>query len=106
MSKSHDTKKDKKKPGKKDKKKNYHVVERFVGKFYREFPLPAGAEPDKISASSAKGVITVTIPSAAVVPIYGSPVLTNFSLLLAYLLIVFTRFAPIALAELVVTPLS
>jgi hypothetical protein len=51
-------------------------------------------------------VITVTMPSAAVVPIYGSPVLTNFSLLLAYLLIVFTRFAPIALAELVVTPLS
>lgn len=47
---------------KEDKKKNFHRVERFVGQFYREIPLPAGTDPDKISAASAKGVVTVTIP--------------------------------------------
>jgi HSP20 family protein len=45
-----------------EKKKNYHRTERFVGQFYREIPLPSGADPDKIVASSTKGVVTVTIP--------------------------------------------
>jgi HSP20 family protein len=45
-----------------EKKKNYHRMERFVGQFYREIPLPAGTDPDKIVASSTKGVVTVTIP--------------------------------------------
>jgi len=44
------------------KKKNYHQVERFVGQFYRAIALPPGADPDKITASSAKGVVTITIP--------------------------------------------
>lgn len=44
------------------KEKNFHRVERFVGKFYREIPLPAGADADKIVAHACKGVVTVTIP--------------------------------------------
>jgi HSP20 family protein len=51
-----------KKEEREEKKKNYHMTERFVGRFYREVPLPAGTEPEKITAASAKGVITVTIP--------------------------------------------
>ena len=44
------------------KEKNFHRVERFVGEFYREIPLPVGADPNKIVAHSNKGVVTVTIP--------------------------------------------
>jgi HSP20 family protein len=51
-----------KKEEKEEKKKEYHRVERFFGQFYREVPLPAGTDPDKITATSAQGVITVTIP--------------------------------------------
>ncbi|MFN4259973.1 MAG: Hsp20/alpha crystallin family protein [Gemmataceae bacterium] len=43
-------------------KKNYHVTERFVGKFYRSIPLPSGIDADQIQASSANGVLTVTVP--------------------------------------------
>jgi HSP20 family protein len=45
-----------------EKKKDFHCVERFEGSFYREVPLPTGTDPEKITASSAKGVYTVTIP--------------------------------------------
>jgi HSP20 family protein len=41
---------------------NYHRVERFFGQFYREIPLPAGADADKVVASSTKGVISISIP--------------------------------------------
>jgi HSP20 family protein len=51
-----------KKEVKEEKKKSYHRIERFVGTFYRTIPLPAGADAEKITATSAKGVITVTIP--------------------------------------------
>jgi HSP20 family protein len=51
-----------KKEEREEKKKSYHQVERFVGQFYREIALPPGTDADKIAASSAKGVITVTIP--------------------------------------------
>ena len=44
------------------KEKNYHRLERFTGEFYREIPLPVGTDPDKITASSAHGVITVALP--------------------------------------------
>jgi HSP20 family protein len=48
-----------------DKKKNYHRVERLVGQFYRELPLPPAADPERITAASANGVITVMIPKKA-----------------------------------------
>ena len=47
---------------KEEEEKNFHRRERFVGKFYRAIALPKGADPKKIAASSAHGVITVTIP--------------------------------------------
>jgi HSP20 family protein len=47
---------------KEEKRKNYHRVERFVGQFYRAVSLPAGADADKVSATSANGTVTVTIP--------------------------------------------
>ncbi|MBI3410338.1 MAG: Hsp20/alpha crystallin family protein [Planctomycetes bacterium] len=51
-----------KKEEREEKKKDYHCVERFEGSFYREIPLPTGADPEKITATSTKGVFTVTIP--------------------------------------------
>jgi HSP20 family protein len=51
-----------KKEEREERKKTYHRVERFVGQFYREIPLPSGTDPDKITATGSKGVITVTIP--------------------------------------------
>jgi HSP20 family protein len=50
---------------KEEKGKNFHRAERFRGTFYRELPLPAGVDPDKVSAVCAKGVVTVTIPKKA-----------------------------------------
>jgi HSP20 family protein len=51
-----------KKEEREEKKKDYHRVERFEGCFYRQIPLPPGTDPDKISAASSKGVVTITIP--------------------------------------------
>lgn len=45
-----------------EKKNNYFRLERFHGNFYREVPLPVGADPEKIVANSSKGVVTVSIP--------------------------------------------
>jgi len=45
-----------------DKKKNFHRMERFIGRFYREIPLPTGTEPEKVQATSAKGVLEIHIP--------------------------------------------
>jgi HSP20 family protein len=51
-----------KKEEKEEKAKNFHKIERFVGEFYREVPLPVGADPDRVAATTAKGVVTVTLP--------------------------------------------
>jgi HSP20 family protein len=51
-----------KKEQKEEKKKNFHRLERFVGTFYRAIPLPTGADADKVSATSANGTVTVTVP--------------------------------------------
>lgn len=43
-------------------KKGYHLSERRYGKFYRSFRLPEDVTADKIGATFAKGVLTVTMP--------------------------------------------
>ncbi len=48
-----------------EKGKNFHKTERFVGSFYRQIILPAGADEHKVSATSDHGTITVTIPKQA-----------------------------------------
>jgi HSP20 family protein len=53
-----------KKEEKEEKQKNYHRVERFVGKFYREIPLPAGCDGTNVTATSSKGVVSITIPKS------------------------------------------
>ena len=40
----------------------YHRIERSYGGFERTFPLPAGVDPDAITAGIAYGVLKVTIP--------------------------------------------
>jgi HSP20 family protein len=46
------------------KDKQLHRIERFEGEFYREIPLPAGCDADRIEATSKEGVLTVKIPQA------------------------------------------
>lgn len=50
---------------KEERKKNYHRVERFSGQFYRAIGLPAGADADKVTATTGNGTVTVTIPKKA-----------------------------------------
>jgi HSP20 family protein len=47
---------------KEEKKKNFHRIERFSGQFYRAIALPAGTDPDKVTATTANGTVVVTIP--------------------------------------------
>ena len=47
---------------KRDEKKGYQRYERFTGSFYREIPIPASVDADKITAESAKGVVCVRLP--------------------------------------------
>jgi len=43
-------------------RKNFHLTERHVGRFYRSIPLPPATDPDKINAQAANGVLTITVP--------------------------------------------
>lgn len=45
-----------------EKKEGYHRFERFVGSFYRELPLPAGVDADRITAEAQKGVVSIHLP--------------------------------------------
>jgi HSP20 family protein len=51
-----------KKEQREEKGTNYHRVERFDGVFYRAIPLPAETDATTVTATSSKGVVTVTIP--------------------------------------------
>ena len=51
-----------KKEEREEKQKNYQRMERFVGQFYRSIALPSGVDVDKVSACTANGVITITVP--------------------------------------------
>lgn len=47
-----------------EKKRNYHMVERRYGSFYRSIALPCSVEGDKVDAKYNKGVLEVTLPKA------------------------------------------
>jgi HSP20 family protein len=47
-----------------EKSERVHRYERTYGTFERAFSLPTSVDPDKIAASYANGVLTVTIPKA------------------------------------------
>lgn len=47
---------------KEEKKKDYHLRERYFGAFERSFRIPEGVDTDKIEASFNKGVLTVILP--------------------------------------------
>lgn len=49
----------------KEEKKDYHLSERHYGSFKRSFSLPHGVNADTITASLAKGVLTLTMPKTA-----------------------------------------
>jgi HSP20 family protein len=51
-----------------EKQKNYQRTERFVGKFFRAIPLPAGADENAITAAGENGVVTITVPKKAAPP--------------------------------------
>jgi len=56
------TVKGEKKTEKEEKKENYRRIERFQGSFYREIPMPSGVDESNITATTAKGVETISIP--------------------------------------------
>lgn len=48
-----------------DEDASYLVSERRYGAFQRSLRLPAGTDPDKITAQLAQGVLTLTLPKTA-----------------------------------------
>ncbi|HUU86014.1 MAG TPA: Hsp20/alpha crystallin family protein [Phycisphaerae bacterium] len=46
------------------KEANFHLRERQVGRCSRSFRLPADADPEKVEAALANGVLTVTVAKA------------------------------------------
>ena len=54
-----------KKLERKEKEKDYLLVERSHGSFSRTLELPSGVDPDAIKATIAKGVLKVTVPKSA-----------------------------------------
>ena len=46
--------------------KNYRRIERAYGTFSRSFTLPSAVDAEKIAASFADGLLTVTVPKAEV----------------------------------------
>jgi HSP20 family protein len=48
-----------------EKDKQVYLSERRYGAFQRSFRIPVGVDLDRIAASFAKGVLTVTLPKGA-----------------------------------------
>jgi HSP20 family protein len=46
----------------------WHRAERAAGRFWRRFRMPAGADVGRLSARLDNGLLTVTMPKAAVTP--------------------------------------
>jgi HSP20 family protein len=51
---------------KEEKDERYHRIERSYGAFYRTVPLPATVDTEKVTATFKDGVVTITLPKAAV----------------------------------------
>lgn len=47
-----------------EKKRNFHLTERFYGRFERRFTLPKNADTSKVEAVHAEGVLRVSIPKS------------------------------------------
>jgi HSP20 family protein len=45
-----------------DERQGYRLAERSYGSFYREIPLPEGANVDQAKANMREGVLEITIP--------------------------------------------
>ena len=54
-----------KKNEREEKSKDYHLVERSFGSFARSVELPAGVQPENITAEIANGVLKVTVQKPA-----------------------------------------
>lgn len=54
-----------KKAQREEKDKNYRMVERSYGSFYRSLELPAGVDAGAIKATITNGVLKVTVPKPA-----------------------------------------
>ena len=54
-----------KKAEKEEKNKNYRLLERSYGAFFRSIQLPSGTNADTIKASISNGVLKVTVPKPA-----------------------------------------
>lgn len=48
-----------------EKKKDYHLSERYYGSIRRTFGIPGGIDPARVVASFRNGVLTVTLPKSA-----------------------------------------
>jgi len=59
------TVKGEKKSARAEKDENYHLSERTYGSFTRSFRLPEDADPEKVNASFAKGVLSIALPKRA-----------------------------------------
>lgn len=54
---------------KEEKREGFYRNERSYGSFYRQIPLPEGAETDNAAATFHNGVLEITVPVAKVEPL-------------------------------------
>jgi HSP20 family protein len=49
----------------KEEKKNYHLLERSYGSFFRSFTLPRNINADAVKATFENGVLSISVPKTA-----------------------------------------